>query len=109
MLPGSFTVPRLTPSSSAVTMLPFPGTARGGLMATLALKVGSFSTLFQLPALKLLEAEWPWLEHEEVILWTNSCLAVAAAIMLSFLQARGRMKIQTLKLDSTLEYHTGVG
>ena len=93
MLPGSFTVPRLTPSSPAGTMPPFPGTACGGLMARLALKPGSFSALFQLPALKQLEAEWPWLEQEEVILWTNSCLAVAAA-MLSVLQGEAERRVR---------------
>jgi hypothetical protein len=76
-------------------------------MATLALKVGSFSDLFQLPALKQLEAEWPWLEHEEVILWTNSCLAVAAAIMLCLLQefrgeAEGRFRQSETPLWSTI-------
>lgn len=48
MLPGSFTVPRLTPSSSSLagTMPPFAGEARGGLAASLALKQGSFSRFF---------------------------------------------------------------
>jgi hypothetical protein len=51
MLPGSFTVPRLTPSSpSPGTMPPFPGMAHGGLAAVRAPKLGSFSHIFQHPA-----------------------------------------------------------
>jgi len=55
MLPGSFTVPRLTPSSSSLagTMPPFPGAARGGLTDSLALKPGSFSRFFQQAAVNL--------------------------------------------------------
>ena len=52
MLPGSFTVPRLTPSSSspAGTMPPFPAAAHGGLTATMAWKPRSHSRFFQHPA-----------------------------------------------------------
>ena len=55
MLPGSFTVPRLTPSSSSLagTMPPFPEAARGGLTDSLALKPGSFSRFFQQAAVNL--------------------------------------------------------
>uniref|UniRef100_A0A0E0FW15 PX domain-containing protein n=1 Tax=Oryza nivara TaxID=4536 RepID=A0A0E0FW15_ORYNI len=81
MLAGSFTVPRLTPSSSssARTISSFPAAARGGLMATannltLDFKPGSLSPLLQQLFLQR-EAGRPLQES----LWTSSCLTTAMA------------------------------